>query len=119
VVLHWDTDKTDVDLHVVDPTGNVCSWQKPKSPFGGGLENDCTDGFGPETFRIREALPGTWVVRVNYYQPDKERVRPRTRAYVTVVTRAGTPQAKVTHGTVELLAMDEMKEIARVQVDEG
>ncbi|MHC4224145.1 MAG: hypothetical protein ACYSUN_09175, partial [Planctomycetota bacterium] len=117
VYLHWDTDGTDVDLHVVDPTGDVCYWRRPRTTFGGVLERDHIDGYGPETFRLLKALPGTYVVRVNCYRPGNSFVRQRTRAFVTAIANAGSPQANVVMGSAKLTLQDEMREVLRVRVE--
>jgi hypothetical protein len=116
VYLRWDTDGTDVDLHVVDPTGDVCYWRRPRTPSGSVLEEDRTDGYGPETIRLRRAIPGTYVVRVNYYRPGMGAGLRPTRAFVTATARAGTPQANVVRGSAKLALRDEMREVLRIHV---
>ncbi|MBI3831006.1 MAG: VWA domain-containing protein [Planctomycetes bacterium] len=61
IVMSWDTDKTDVDLHVSEPTGEESDYTH-KETFGGGgaLDRDVTTGFGPETYTVRRARPGKY-----------------------------------------------------------
>ena len=56
------------------------------------------------------------MVRVNYYRPGDSLLRPRTRAFVTAIAGAGTPEAKVVGGTTELSLRDEMREVLRIRV---
>ena len=47
--LIWDTD-ADLDLHVIEPSGEEIYWEDPKGQpgLGGELDVDNTKGFGPE-----------------------------------------------------------------------
>src|SRR5688572_8015448 len=73
VILRWDRDFTDVDLHLVRPGGSAftldsdCFWaskapdwgttgSQADNPF---LDVDDIDGFGPETINLRQTGPGT------------------------------------------------------------
>ncbi|EPG73402.1 hypothetical protein LEP1GSC058_3167 [Leptospira fainei serovar Hurstbridge str. BUT 6] len=90
VVLTWDT-QTDVDLWVIDPTGEKCFFSHPSTKSGGNLDVDVVDGFGPETFTMSKALPGNYSVQVQYYSAyDK----PVTRVNVYVVLYEGKPNEK-------------------------
>lgn len=78
--LTWDTDDTDVDLHVLDPNGEEIFFSHDKSLTGGELDRDDTDGFGPENIFWRNQLPdGDYKIWVIYYSAG-----PRTNFYVTV-----------------------------------
>jgi len=67
VWLGWDTDKTDIDLHVVEPSGNEVYYGNRRSSIGGHLSKDFTKGYGPEVYIIKDPVPGDYVVRVKYY----------------------------------------------------
>ena len=67
VVLSWDSDGTDVDLHVVTPGGEHAYWGDRVTPSGGALDVDVTTGFGPEIFAHPAPLSGLYHVYVNYY----------------------------------------------------
>ena len=74
IVMTWDT-ATDIDLHVIDPTGEECYYQKRKTKSGGMLDKDDTDGFGPETFLMSNAIFGKYIVKVKYYGGKKGQTR--------------------------------------------
>jgi hypothetical protein len=67
VILSWDTQGTDVDLHVTDPAGEECSYERKRTQSGGTLDHDDTDGLGPETFSLKHAAPGRFKIEVVYY----------------------------------------------------
>ncbi|MDB6148990.1 MAG: hypothetical protein JWQ44_438 [Chthoniobacter sp.] len=70
VVLSWDTDETDIDLHVFDPQGRHASYDALDGIPDAALDHDDTDGFGPETFTMLDPRPGTYTVRADYYSGD-------------------------------------------------
>jgi tetratricopeptide (TPR) repeat protein len=67
VTLAWETDANDVDLHVVDPSGEECSYQHQLTRSGVALYEDVTQGLGPEVIRARELDRGTYHVGVCYF----------------------------------------------------
>ncbi|KIG19346.1 putative signal peptide protein [Enhygromyxa salina] len=67
VYLTWDTDRTDVDLWVINPKGEKVFYSHRKGAFGGTLYGDVTSGYGPESFTASTAKAGTYAVEVNYY----------------------------------------------------
>jgi hypothetical protein len=73
VSLSWDTE-TDVDLHVVDPTGEEIYYGNTSSESGGQLDLDSNAGCGIDginneniTWPTGMAPSGTYVVRVNFW----------------------------------------------------
>jgi uncharacterized protein YfaP (DUF2135 family) len=93
ILLSWDTDGTDVDLHVIDPLGGHCFYGDRVVPSGGALDVDVTTGFGPEIFAHPSPPPGRYLVYVNYYGAGEER-EDLTVAQVHVIIGEGTPREK-------------------------
>ena len=67
VVLAWDADNTDVDLHVVDANGEEVYYGHNLSYQGGAITHDATGGYGPEEFALRIAKPGKYRVEANFF----------------------------------------------------
>jgi Ca-activated chloride channel homolog len=67
VVLAWDADNTDVDLHVIDPNGEEVFYGHDLSYQGGTISHDATGGYGPEEFSLRVARPGRYRVEANFF----------------------------------------------------
>jgi len=67
VVLAWDADAADVDLHVIDPNGDEVYFGRSLSWQGGMISRDATGGYGPEEFALKVAKPGKYRVEANFY----------------------------------------------------
>lgn len=93
IVLSWDSDGTDLDLHVVSPDGEHVFYGDRVAANGGALDVDVTTGYGPEIYANPTPPSGVYYVFINYYGsgPDQQLV---TVAQVTIVTREGTVSEK-------------------------
>jgi uncharacterized protein YfaP (DUF2135 family) len=67
VILGWDDNQAEVDLHVITPDGQHAFWGDPVLTNGGGLDVDSVDGAGPEMFSMAAPLRGVYHVFVNYW----------------------------------------------------
>jgi uncharacterized protein YfaP (DUF2135 family) len=71
VTLTWETNDTDLDLYVIDPTGDYSAYYHRATADGGVLDNDVTTGFGPEHWQLTTAntvrYGQDYTVRVHYY----------------------------------------------------
>ena len=54
VWLGWDTDHTDLDLHVLEPTVEEVCYINKHSRIGGMLSRDFTQGYGPEVYCLKK-----------------------------------------------------------------
>ena len=69
VTLTWDTEGTDLDLHVIDPNQEEVYYYHSTSLIGGELDVDDTNGYGPENFTLEEgeAIDGEYTIRVKHF----------------------------------------------------
>ena len=65
--LGWDTDNTDIDLHVGEPDGMEVYYSRRHSKIGGYLSRDFTQGYGPEVYTLKKPAKGVYAVRTKYY----------------------------------------------------
>lgn len=70
VTLEWNTDNSDMDLWVSEPSGERCYYGNSRTASGGRISNDMTDGFGPEEYLLRRAPAGDYVIEANVFRPD-------------------------------------------------
>lgn len=87
IELMWDANYTDVDLHVLEPSGEEVSYQYKKSKSGGLLSADVTAGFGPETYTVPRLASGRYEIALTYYNGDTTRQTMATFAHVIVYVR--------------------------------
>ena len=52
---------------MIDPSGNECYYQQPRTRSGLTLYEDITQGLGPEVVRTSEVDRGTYHVGVRYF----------------------------------------------------
>ena len=102
VSIQWNTDRTDVDLHVLEPTGELCYYSHPNTKIGGALTRDVTQGYGPEMYVLPAAVNGDYWVRAHYYSSDRNRASVRTKVHARVYLGWGTEHEEVSDVVVPL-----------------
>lgn len=70
IVVSWNVDETDMDLWVVEPTGERARYDNPLTAIGGRLSNDMTNGYGPEEYLLKDAPEGLYDIIMDYYSGD-------------------------------------------------
>lgn len=90
VVLRWDLNDTDIDLHVTDPNEEEVYYAHRNSYQGGAISRDFTAGYGPEEFILRTPRPGQYKVAVRYYGSRLARLSRGATVNVALQTGFGT-----------------------------
>lgn len=114
VMITWNTDNTDVDLHVIEPSGEECYYSHRRTQMGGSLTQDVTQGYGPEMYTLTSGATGKFQVRAHYFASDRNRMSARTKVYATIIEGWGTPKERVTERVVTLELGKQVHEIATV-----
>ncbi len=92
VILYWDTDNTDLDLHVLEPDGTECYYGNRTTPLGGRLDVDVTTGYGPEVYTLSDnASAGVYRFFIRFYGGEE-----LTEATVVAIQNEGTSREKRT-----------------------
>ncbi len=102
VVLAWDADNTDVDLHVIDPNGEEVYYGHNASYQGGAITRDATGGYGPEEFALRIAKPGTYRVEANFYGHRQQVLTSSTGLMLWLSSGWGTSRQQDQRSTVRV-----------------
>lgn len=119
VTMMWNTDRTDVDLHVLEPSGEECYFEHPRTRMGGQMTRDVTEGFGPEMYTLAKAKAGEYRVSANYYGSDANRTNVRSKVYVTLYRNYGDPKRQwIEKKTITLADQKEKRELMTVKVKE-
>jgi len=103
ILLSWDTDGTDLDLHLVTPDGEHCFYGNRRLASGTALDIDVTTGYGPEIISVPSPRNGTYLIYVNYYGSGESR-KDLTTAKISIVSQAGTPDEKIEASLVPMRA---------------
>jgi len=114
IEIQWDTDLTDVELHIQEPTGEVCYSFNNKTKIGGMLSKDFTAGFGPEEYLLRKAIQGTYKVSVKLFGQRRENYM-GTTVQVKINMFYGSPEKeKISNYVVRLSKVKEKIHVADV-----
>jgi len=94
IVMSWDADQTDIDLHVLEPNGEECYYGHRRTAEGGFVSEDVTTGYGPEEYLKKELETGVYKVMSNYFASHQTKLTGATTVTATVYTDWGTAQEK-------------------------
>ncbi len=109
-VMTWDT-QTDIDMEVIDPSGEHVDHGHPGSKAGGKYWVDNTSGHGPETFTQATVPSGTFRIGAHYHSGSG-----RTTVQFAVVLYEDTDRELRQEHTLVLEKSGEQKFIADVAV---
>ncbi|MCY1260277.1 hypothetical protein D9M68_202680 [compost metagenome] len=120
VLLSWDSDNTDLDLHLVTPDGGHVWYGDRSLANGTALDVDVTTGYGPEIIASPSPLKGQYLVYVNYYgggygasDGQLRAAQELTTAQITVITEEGTANEKQESFLVPMRAPGELTLVRR------
>ncbi|CAF3964616.1 unnamed protein product [Rotaria sp. Silwood2] len=115
IVLVWDTD---LDLHVIEPTGEECYYSHKNTANGGMISRDFTRGYGPEEYLIRKATKGTYTVRVKYFANHQQSLTGATTIMVYIYKYYGESNQQKEIVTLRLDSNKEMIDVCKVEFDD-
>ena len=93
--LRWNTNSSDVDLHLLPPGSDLddlfstkdCYWDNMITSWQGILDVDDVDGYGPEHIEIPKAeMSGTYRMFVHYWDDDGGGI---SQAFVDISAQGG------------------------------
>ena len=119
VVLAWDADETDVDLHVTEPSGEEAYYGHRRTRTGGDVSQDITDGYGPEEYLLRKAPAGGYKIRAHYFASHQQEVFGPATATATIFTDWGRPNQRFQTLSIRLDKAREMIELGTVRIGAG
>jgi Ca-activated chloride channel family protein len=118
VSLAWDTDMTDVDLHVLEPTAEHAFYGHRETRMGGLVSHDVTQGYGPEEYVVRRSLPGAYQVKVHYYGSGQQTLIGPATLVATVYTNWGRPDERKQLLTLRLDSPRDLEPVGVVKIGE-
>ena len=114
-LIFWNTDGTDVDLHVIEPSGEECFYQHTQTASGGHISRDVTTGYGPELYLLPKAPAGRYRVSAHYFATDANRASTRTKVLALIYENWGTKDEKAIIKALALTGRSEKHELGTVK----
>jgi len=111
ITLSWDADMIDMELHVIEPDGQHCHSFHNHTLNGGIMSKDMTGGLGPESYLIKNAIPGEYKVSVRLFATKGRTVFHGATAMVRIYTNYGKNEEKE---YLHLARLSEDKEVADI-----
>ena len=102
IVMSWDADLTDMDLHVIEPSGEEAYYSHNRTTIGGRVSRDFTQGYGPEEYSIRAAMKGTYTVRTKFFGSSAAQLQGAVTLYLDLYTDYGRPTEQRQSVTIRL-----------------
>lgn len=114
IVLTWDTDLSDMDLWIIEPSGEKTFYGHQLSTIGGHLSDDFTGGLGPEEYLLKRSVPGVFKIKANYYGERSVDILAPVTLHVDIFTDYGRKTEKRKALTLQLATKKEVCEIGEV-----
>ncbi len=115
IIIDWNKDETDIDLHIAEPGGETASYNNRHTKSGGKVSEDFTQGYGPEEYEIKSAHKGRYRVAVNYYGDRYQKQQVPSFIKVTTFRNFGRPgqtmkvQTLIMEGQSGMIEIDVVK----------
>jgi hypothetical protein len=116
IILNWNQMDTDIDMHVIEPTGEECFFGHKNTAIGARFSKDFTQGYGPEQYLLRNAVKGNYQVRTNYYGESTLTQNGPATVMVEIYTQKnGKTERKLQ--TIQLGTIKEKQDLAKIVID--
>jgi len=117
ISMSWDADLTDVDLHIFEPTGEHAYYGHNLTEIGGLVSRDFTQGYGPEEYVLRKAVPGVYTIKAHFYGSSQQAVVGACTVIVTVFTHYGRSDEKKQVLTLRLDKPSDEALVGEISID--
>ena len=117
IVMSWDADMTDMDLHVNEPSGEEAYYGFNRTAIGGRVSRDFTQGYGPEEYSIRRAMPGTYTLKTKFFGSSAAQMQGAVTLYVDLYTDYGRPSQQKQSITLRLADAKDMFTVGDITIE--
>jgi tetratricopeptide (TPR) repeat protein len=114
IILTWDADATDMDLWVIEPSGEKAFYGHRGTTIGGNVSCDFTGGYGPEEYMVRKAMAGKYQIKANYYGSRAAQLIGSVTLQVDVFTNYGRPNEERKRLTIRLTEQKEVIDVGEI-----
>ena len=91
--------------------------KKPPTKMGGLISEDCTQGYGPEEFMLKKALPGVYKVEVDYYGHSRQTITGKVALMVSIFSKFGTHEQQEKQVVLRLKDIQDRTAVAEFIVE--
>jgi hypothetical protein len=115
IVMTWDAPSTDLDLRVIEPSGEEAFYRHDLTTIGGRASPDITDGYGPEVYLVRNAMRGTYRVESGFLGSPAAKLIGAVTLRVDIFTNYGRRNEERNSVTLRLTEPKERLTIAEFE----
>lgn len=116
IVLSWSSDNSDVDLWILEPSGEKCFYSYNRTWLGGRLSRDIRQGYGPEEYIIKKAVSGTYQIKAHYYGDHRQTIAGPIILKAEIFQHYGTPNQTSRKVVVQLKERKQVIDLGEVIV---
>jgi Ca-activated chloride channel homolog len=115
IVMTWDADLTDMDLHVIEASREEAYYGHNRTTIGGLVSRDFTQGYGPEEYLLRKAMHGRYIIKTKFYGSSAAKLIGAVTLHVDVYTNYGRHNQAVKSMTLRLTGEKEMFTVGEIE----
>jgi len=115
IILTWDTDLTDMDLWVTEPSREKAYYSNNRTTIGGLVSRDFTQGYGPEEYVLKRSMKGEYKIEANYYGSSAPALTGGVTLQVDVFTNYGRKNEKRQSLTIRLTESKDVVHVGTVK----
>ena len=115
IILTWDADLTDIDLWIIEPSGEKAFYSHRRTTIGGNFSRDFTQGYGPEEYLVRKAMNGVYSIKTNFFGSSAQKLIGAVTLQVDVFTNYGRENEKRKSITLRLKDRKETVDIGEIE----
>jgi hypothetical protein len=115
IVMTWHADNTDIDLWVIEPSGEKVDYSHNRSVIGGLISDDFTGGYGPEEYMVRRAMPGVYKIKAHFYGSQSVELLGSVTVQADVYTNYGRASQKRESLSFQLRQKEDVYEMGEIE----
>ncbi|WP_445455357.1 VIT domain-containing protein [Flavobacterium sp. HNIBRBA15423] len=118
IILNWNQMDTDIDLHIVEPTGEECYYSHTSTEIGARFSKDFTQGYGPEQYLLRNAVKGKYLIKTNYFGETKLTQNGPATVMVEIYIKRKNGKIERTLQTIQLGKVKQNENLAEIEIEQ-
>ncbi len=118
IILNWNQMDTDIDLHIIEPTGEECYYSHTSTEIGARFSKDFTQGYGPEQYLLRNAVKGKYLIKTNYFGETKLTQNGPATVMVEIYIKRKNGKMERTLQTIQLGKVKQNENLAEIEIEQ-